>query len=58
MVAGSGPRGAMCTGKVAVWMTHGMEDMNVSFASGEASRDHWLAANGCSMMTAPGMPAQ
>lgn len=56
-VAGSGPRGT-CTGKVSVWLTHGTEDMNVSFASGEASRNFWVTANGCSMMTAPGMPAQ
>lgn len=58
VVAGSGPRGATCTGKVAVWMTHGMEDMNVSFASGEASRNFWISANGCMMTTVPGMPAQ
>jgi poly(3-hydroxybutyrate) depolymerase len=58
VVAGSGPRGATCTGKVGVWLTHGMDDMNVSFASGEASRDFWVKANGCTTMTMPGMPAQ
>jgi poly(3-hydroxybutyrate) depolymerase len=58
VVAGSGPRGAMCTGKVAAWLTHGMDDMNVAFTGGEASREFWVAANGCSAMTTPGMPAQ
>jgi len=57
-VAGSGPRGSMCTGKVAVWLTHGMDDMSVTFKSGEASRDFWVNANGCSTMTAPGTPMQ
>jgi poly(3-hydroxybutyrate) depolymerase len=56
-VAGSGPRGT-CQGKVAVWLTHGMEDMNVSFSSGEASRNFWRAANGCMDVTLPGDPPQ
>ena len=57
VVAGSGPRGT-CRGQVAVWLTHGTDDMNVRFASGEASRDHWVAANHCTDMTVPGMPMQ
>ena len=56
-VAGSGPRGG-CKGQVAVWLTHGMDDMNVRFASGEASRDAWVANNHCMDMTTPGTPMQ
>ncbi|HVR19272.1 MAG TPA: hypothetical protein VMS65_06245, partial [Polyangiaceae bacterium] len=59
VVAGSGPRGsASCRGQVAAWLTHGMDDDSVSFTSGEASRDHWVAANHCTMETLPGVPAQ
>jgi polyhydroxybutyrate depolymerase len=58
VVAGSGPRGGTCKEQVAVWMTHGTEDMNVSFSSGEASRDRWIAANHCMNMTEPGTPMQ
>lgn len=32
--------------------------MNVGFASGEASRDHWVAANHCMNTTEPGTPMQ
>jgi len=56
-VAGSGPRG-QCKGQVAVWLTHGTDDMNVGFSSGEGSRDHWVAANHCMDQTEPGMPMQ
>ncbi len=56
-VAGSGPR-STCTGQVAVWLTHGTDDMNVSFSSGEGSRDRWVAANHCMDMTEPGEPMQ
>lgn len=57
VVAGSGPhRGAMCRGEVAVWLTHGMDDDAVQFSSGEASRDHWLQANGCDTTAVPGSP--
>jgi len=59
VVAGSGPRGsATCRGQVAAWLTHGMDDESVDFTSGEASRDHWVAANHCTMETLPGTPAQ
>jgi poly(3-hydroxybutyrate) depolymerase len=57
VVAGSGPRGSSaCRGQVAAWLTHGVEDESVDFSSGEASRDHWVAANHCTTMTLPGMP--
>jgi poly(3-hydroxybutyrate) depolymerase len=57
VVAGSGPYGA-CKGEVAVWITHGMDDMNVPFSSGEMSRDHWVMANHCASTTMPGTPTQ
>jgi poly(3-hydroxybutyrate) depolymerase len=57
VVAGSGPRG-QCKGQVAVWLTHGTDDMNVGFASGEASRKAWITANHCTDQSEPGMPAQ
>ncbi|HEX6767254.1 MAG TPA: prolyl oligopeptidase family serine peptidase, partial [Polyangiaceae bacterium] len=59
VVAGSGPRNsASCRGQVAAWLTHGMDDDSVPFSSGEASRDHWVSSNHCTMDTLPGMPAQ
>jgi poly(3-hydroxybutyrate) depolymerase len=58
VVAGSGPRANSCQGQVAAWLTHGMDDESVDFASGEASRDHWVEANGCSTATMPGEPAE
>lgn len=56
-VAGAGPRGT-CKGQVAAWITHGMDDMNVAFSSGEASRDHWAMANHCTTMTEQSTPMQ
>jgi polyhydroxybutyrate depolymerase len=50
-MAGSGPRGGRCVGKVAAWITHGSADTTVSFSSGQASRDHWRMSNGCGMET-------
>jgi poly(3-hydroxybutyrate) depolymerase len=58
VVAGSGPRAATCQGQVAAWITHGTDDPTVTFSSGEASRDFWLAANHCTTTTMPGTPAQ
>jgi polyhydroxybutyrate depolymerase len=49
-VAGAGPAtgpGISCTGQVAVWITHADNDESVKFSRGEASRDHWITANGC-----------
>lgn len=58
VVAGSGPRSPnQCKGQVAAWLTHGTDDGNVSFASGEKSRDHWVQANHCTTTTMPGTPA-
>jgi poly(3-hydroxybutyrate) depolymerase len=58
VVAGSGPRGSSCKGQVAAWLTHGTDDTSVSFASGEKSRDFWVAANHCMSTTVTGTPAQ
>jgi len=46
-----------CVGQVAVWLAHAENDETVSFDLGVASRDRWLAANGCSGTTAPVVPA-
>jgi poly(3-hydroxybutyrate) depolymerase len=51
-MSGSGPRGT-CKGQVAAWLSHGDADTTVSFASGQASRDHWVAANHCASTTTP-----
>ncbi len=56
-IAGSGPHtSSACKGPVAAWIVHGMDDLNVSFASGEKSRDCWAMKNGCSMNMAAVMP--
>jgi poly(3-hydroxybutyrate) depolymerase len=52
-MSGSGPRGTGCKGPVAAWLSHGDQDTTVSFASGQASRDHWVAANHCSNTSKP-----
>jgi polyhydroxybutyrate depolymerase len=52
-MAGSGPRGGRCVGQVAAWITHGSADPTVSFASGQASRDHWRMTNHCTTETEP-----
>jgi poly(3-hydroxybutyrate) depolymerase len=59
-MAGSGPRafgGAMCVGQVAAWLSHGNTDEIVTFASGQASRDHWVTSNGCDSTTADVAPS-
>ena len=59
VVAGSGPNNtSQCKGPVAAWITHGMDDGNVQFTSGERSRDFWLMKNGCTTTTAQGTPMQ
>jgi polyhydroxybutyrate depolymerase len=45
------PGSKACVGKVAVWMSHGNQDTTVPFKQGEASRDHWVAANHCGSQT-------
>ena len=59
-IAGAGPGfgqfgggGPTCMGQVAALMIHGETDETVPFTSGEESRDHWLAANGCGDQAAP-----
>jgi polyhydroxybutyrate depolymerase len=46
-VAGGGPFALPCDGPVAAWITHATNDPIVPFASGVASRDHWVEINGC-----------
>jgi poly(3-hydroxybutyrate) depolymerase len=44
----------MCTGHVAAWIAHGENDAYSSFtATGEPTRDFWLAQNACASTTAP-----
>jgi poly(3-hydroxybutyrate) depolymerase len=54
-MSGEGPasyRGSKpCVGQVAVWMSHGNQDTTVPFSAGQASRDHWVAANHCGSQT-------
>jgi poly(3-hydroxybutyrate) depolymerase len=45
------PGSKPCVGQVAVWSSHGNQDTTVPFTAGEASRDHWVAANHCSSQT-------
>ena len=59
-MSGSGPRG-MCTGQVAVWMSHGNTDTVVPFDStimggfsgGVQSRDFWIKTNHCQTTNKP-----
>ncbi len=43
-----------CAGNVAAILIHGVRDSVVSFASGRAARDAYVARNQCSPMTQPG----
>ncbi|GEM_PF-1590838 len=49
-VASGGPFGA-CVGPMAAWITHGTKDERVNISLGEATRDYWADANGCSTTT-------
>jgi poly(3-hydroxybutyrate) depolymerase len=62
-IAGAGPGfGGMgnpgCVGQVAALLVHGSTDTTVTIDMGEASRDHWLEANGCSASTTPVEPTE
>lgn len=41
----------------AVWITHNQDDGSVPISYGTSMRDTWIAANGCSMDTAPSGPS-
>jgi polyhydroxybutyrate depolymerase len=56
-VAGGGPLGS-CPASMAAIVIHGVDDEVVPTNVGENSRDHWLANNGCSDETDPGVPAE
>jgi poly(3-hydroxybutyrate) depolymerase len=47
---GTGAR-STCTGKVAVLIAHGENDPLIPFAQGQATRDFWIAQNGCTTQT-------
>jgi poly(3-hydroxybutyrate) depolymerase len=55
--AGWGPQGSNCVGKPAALITHGTADTTIEISRGQASRDHWLAANHCTMTTTPSEPS-
>jgi polyhydroxybutyrate depolymerase len=46
----------VCTGRVAALVAHGENDPMIPFSQGEATRDFWLAQNGCTSRTAPWSP--
>ena len=52
---GTGGR-ASCTGKVAALIAHGENDPLVPFSQGQATRDFWLAQNGCTTQTVDWTP--
>lgn len=59
-LAGGGPFTALtgpCVGQVAAWLEHGVSDVVVTVDKGEASRDHWLAENGCASSSASTTPS-
>jgi polyhydroxybutyrate depolymerase len=56
-VAGGPPLTSGCVDAVAVWIAHGVADPTVPIAEGEATRDHWVAQNGCSAQSEPTDPA-
>jgi poly(3-hydroxybutyrate) depolymerase len=56
-VAGGGPYVSCDNGKVAAWLMAASNDTVVSPSAGQASRDHWLRANGCSATTRPVGPS-
>jgi polyhydroxybutyrate depolymerase len=45
-------RSITCNGSLAAWITHGRNDTTVDFTTGGiATRDFWIARNGCSTST-------
>lgn len=56
-VAGGGPYVTCDSGKVAAWVMAARDDGTVAYTNGEASRDRWLRANGCSSTTRPVGPS-
>lgn len=52
-IAGGGPMGCPDGAQAAIMVQHGTADPIVEIASGEASRDTWLAQNGCSQSSTP-----
>jgi poly(3-hydroxybutyrate) depolymerase len=62
-IAGAGPGfggfgDPNCVGQVAAVLIHGTADDTVTIDMGEASRDHWVAANHCTTTTSSVAPAE
>ncbi len=56
-IEGGGPN-VPCSGRVAAMIIHGSGDFDEPLTSGEATRDHWVEANGCSEHTRPSSPPE
>ncbi len=56
-IEGGGPN-VPCSGRVAAMIIHGGGDFDEPLTSGEATRDHWLAANGCGKSARASSPPQ
>jgi poly(3-hydroxybutyrate) depolymerase len=53
-VAGGPPSTSNCVGNVGAWIAHASNDPTVDFTTGGiATRDFWIAKNGCSTTLAP-----
>ena len=52
-----GTLGSACHRPVAAWLAHGDRDDVVAQSEGIAARDHWLATDGCSSVSAPTTPS-
>jgi poly(3-hydroxybutyrate) depolymerase len=50
-VSSGGPWGTCNGSAVAAWIAHGSSDGTVSLTSGQGSRDHWRAEDGCTQAT-------
>jgi polyhydroxybutyrate depolymerase len=47
---------ATCTGKVAALIAHGENDLLIPLAQGQATRDFWIAQDGCTTQTTTWAP--
>lgn len=53
-MSGWGPSSG-CGASTSAWISHERDDATINYSQGVASRDHWIAANGCSAsLTRPG----
>jgi polyhydroxybutyrate depolymerase len=55
-VSGGLGGGAVCSGSIAAWMTHGDADTVVAQSQGILARNQWLQSNGCATTNQPTTP--